>query len=157
MYSRMSSREMSDRRSSGVSSRSSSSRERGASVEQRQVEQQGASDEGADDENEEVEEQVPEARRERVDAAQREQADEEQREHEHEDGQLAPAARTCTLPVAAGGGLRGPEIEHGGLSARNFIRRQRCAGLGCVAHRASGGTLGCLASSPLRSKAAKDG
>ena len=53
------------------------------------------SDEGADDEDEEVEEQVPEARRERVDAAQREQADGEQREHEHEDGQLAPAAGTC--------------------------------------------------------------
>ena len=54
------------------------------------------SDEGADDEDEEVEEQVPEARRERVDAAQREQADDgEQREHEHEDGQLAPAAGTC--------------------------------------------------------------
>ena len=59
------------------------------------MEQQGASDEGADDEDEEVEEQVPEARRERVDAAQREQADGEQREHEHEDGQLAPAAGTC--------------------------------------------------------------
>ena len=46
----------------------------------------------ADDEDEEVEEQVPEARRERIDAVQREQADGEQREHEHEDGQLAPAA-----------------------------------------------------------------
>ena len=45
-----------------------------------------------DDEDEEVEEQVPEARRERIGAAQREQADGEQREHEHEDGQLAPAA-----------------------------------------------------------------
>ena len=48
-----------------------------------------------DDEDEEVEEQVPEARRERIGAAQREQADGEQREHEHEDGhwhlQLAPA------------------------------------------------------------------
>ena len=47
------------------------------------------SDEGADDEDEEVEEQVPEARRERIDAVQREQADGEQREHGHEDGQLA--------------------------------------------------------------------
>ena len=77
-----------------MSSRSSISRERGASVEQ-QVEQQVGRREGADDEDEEVEEQVPEARRERVDAAQREQADGEQREHEHEDGQLAPAAATC--------------------------------------------------------------
>ena len=42
---------------------------------EQQVEQQGVSDEGADDEDEEVEEQVPEARRERIDAAQREQAD----------------------------------------------------------------------------------
>ena len=77
--------------SSGMSSRSSSSRERG--------ERRAAGGAAGRAEDEEVEEQVPEARRERLDAAQREQADGEQREHEHMRMgswhlQLAPAHTT---------------------------------------------------------------
>ena len=58
------------------------------------------SDEGADDEDEEVEEQVPEKRSASASTQRSASRPMEQREHEHEDGQLAPAAGTCTPPEA---------------------------------------------------------